>query len=177
MDFKVLESRQLLDGKAVRVRQDKVQYPDGRVANIEVVRHPGAVCILPIDDEGRIWFVRQYRHPTGERILELPAGTLEPDEPPEVTARREIREEIGMAAGSLHPLGGFFAAPGYSSEYLHAFLAKDLTPAPLPQDKDELIGVERFTAEEVAGLVAEGRLVDAKSLAVLLLAKDQWNHR
>jgi ADP-ribose pyrophosphatase len=177
MTFKVMESRQLLDGKAVRVWLDKVQYPDGRVAAIEVVRHPGAVCILPIDEEGKIWFVRQYRHPTGEALLELPAGTLEPDEPPEETARREIREEIGMAAGSLRPLGGFYAAPGYSSEYLYAYRAEELSPAPLPQDEGEMIDVERYSPEEVISLVATGRLVDGKSLAVLLLAKDQWNHR
>ena len=104
MKFETMNSENLYQGRAINLWREKVLYPDGREATVEIIKHPGAVTILPLDEAGNIWFVRQYRHPAGQMLLELPAGTLEPDEDPEVTAAREIREEIGMAAETLEEL-------------------------------------------------------------------------
>jgi ADP-ribose pyrophosphatase len=170
MEHSVESSEVLFRGRVVNVRRDRVRRSDGLSSDIEVVEHPGAVVIVPIDDQSRVWFVRQYRHPTGERLLELPAGTLQPGEAPEDCAARECREEIGMAAGRLLPLGGLFLAPGYSTEYLHLFLAQDLRPDPLQGDEDEDLELEAIPLEEVNDWVRRGDLRDAKSLAAIFLA-------
>lgn len=173
MDFKVLSSEQLFSGKVFELWREKVALPDGRVAGIEYLKHGGAVTILPVDQDGSIWFVRQYRHATGQTLLELPAGTLEAGEDPAVCAAREIREEIGMAAGELVPQGEFFLAPGYSNEYMYVFLAKDLRSDPLEQDPGELIWVEKYSISEVWHKVQAGEIRDAKTLAVLALAGER----
>jgi ADP-ribose pyrophosphatase len=171
MDFDILESENIYHGKAFSVRRDLIQLPNGKQAWVDIVDHPGAVALVPLDDAGRIYFVRQYRHSTGGEILELPAGTIDPDEPPESCARREIREEIGMAAGQLEKLGEFYLAPGYSTEYMHVYLATGLRPDPLPGDEDEFLQVESLSFERALQLIGEGQIRDAKTLAALLLAQ------
>jgi ADP-ribose pyrophosphatase len=171
MDFKVIDSEKLFTGKVFDLWREQVEYPDGRVSGIEFIKVIGSVTILPIDEQGKIWFVRQYRHAAGEKLLELPAGTLERGEDPAVCAAREIREEIGMAADELTGLGSFFMAPGISNERTHAFIAKNLRVDPLEQDTGELIWVERYTMEEVWELVRNGEIKDCKTLAVLSIAK------
>lgn len=171
--MELIRSERVFHGKAFDVRVDQLRLPDGRSTRIEVVEHGGAVTLLPRDAEGRLWFVRQYRHPAGKRLLELPAGTLEPGEPPEQCARRECREEIGMEPGDLRRLGGFYLAPGYSTEYLHVFLATQLHPSPLPGDEDEHLQIEALTLEQALQHMRSGALEDAKSLAALLLALPQ----
>ena len=126
-----------------------------------------------IDDRGRVWMVRQYRHSAGQILLELPAGTLEPGEDPRVCAARECREEIGMAPSQLTPLGEAFLAPGYSTEYMYFYLATGLTPAPLEADQDEELAVEPIAPGALAERIASGDLRDAKTLAALYLAKDR----
>jgi ADP-ribose pyrophosphatase len=118
-----------------------------------------------------LWFVRQYRHAVARELLELPAGTLEAGEDIEACARREIREEIGMSAGKLQKIGEFYPAPGYSTECLYIYLASDLHPDPLPGDDDEFIQVERIPADQVITLAEGGSILDAKTLAALLLAR------
>lgn len=172
MEHSVQSSEVLFRGSLLQLRRDHVLLPGGKSKAIEIVVHPGAVVLLPIDEQGRVWFVRQYRFPTGERLLELPAGTLNPGESPEACAARECREEIGMAAGRLLPLGGFFLAPGYSTEYIHLFLAQELAPAPLPGDEDEELELEVIPFAEIKDWIARGDLRDGKSLAALQLAAD-----
>jgi ADP-ribose pyrophosphatase len=171
MDFKTIKSEELFRGRAVNLWQEQVEYPDGRKSTIEIVKHPGAVTILPVDDEGNIWFVRQYRHPAGQMLLELPAGTLEAGESPATTAAREIREEIGMGAESLEELIRFFPVPGYSTEFMYTYLATGLYPAPLPQDEAEFIQVEKYPVEEVYAMFDSGEIIDGKTLAVLALVR------
>ncbi len=168
--FPLLCSETVYVGRAFRVRRDQLELPDGRRAWFDVVAHRGAVVILPLDAAGNLLFVRQYRHPAGRELLELPAGTLDEGEAPEDCARREIREETGMAADEFIPLGGFYLAPGYSTEYLHVFLARHLTPSPLAADADEFLSVERLSLSEVLQKIEQGEIQDAKSLAALLLA-------
>lgn len=172
MEPSLVSSEVVFRGSLLEMRRDQVRFPDGRTKALEIVVHPGAVLILPIDDQGRVWFVRQFRPATGERLLELPAGTLEPGETPEACAARECREEIGMAAGRLLPLGGFYLAPGYSTEYIHLFLAQGLASAPLPGDEDEEIELEVIPFGEIRDWIARGDLRDGKSLAALQLAAD-----
>jgi len=157
-------------GRAFNVRRDVVRAPEGKEMHLDIVEHTGAVTVMPLDAEGQVWFVRQYRHASGQMLLELPAGTLEAGEDPAECAAREIREETGMAAGKLEKLGSFFLAPGYSTEYMHVYLAQDLSPDPLPGDEDEFLTIEKIALKEVAGMVARNEIQDAKSLAVFCLA-------
>ncbi len=166
----VLKSEITFRGRAFNVRLDEVEYAPGRTHRMEVVEHTGAVTIAPLDHEGNLWFIRQYRHPVGETILELPAGTLTPDEDPAAGAGRELQEEIGMRAGTLEKIGMFYLAPGYSTELMHVYLATDLSPAPLAQDEDELITVEKLPVARALELAMRGEVRDAKSLAALFAA-------
>ena len=120
----VVASRVVFDGRVFTVRVDDVRLPDGRIATRDVIEHPGAVVIAALDDGGRVALVRQYRHAVGGELLELPAGTLEPGEPPAETAVRELREETGLVGGRWEPLGSFFSSPGFLHEEMHAFLAR-----------------------------------------------------
>ncbi|HEY48040.1 MAG: hypothetical protein AMJ88_03560 [Anaerolineae bacterium SM23_ 63] len=175
MNYRVTHTEKVFQGKVFAVRIEQVEKPSGETMRVDVVEHHGAVVLIPVDDEGRIWFVEQYRHPTGKWLLELPAGTLDPGEEPEVCAVRECREEIGMSPGQLTPLGGTFLAPGYSTEYLQFYLAKDLRRAPLTPDHDEDLNIVRLTWDEATDRITRGELEDAKSLAGLFLARYSHN--
>ena len=171
MAFETVQSESMYQGRAFQVRKDLVRLPDGTTAQMDIVEHVGAVTIVPVDEDGRVWFVRQYRHATGKDLLELPAGTIEPGEPPEVCAAREIREEIGMRAGQLRKLGEFFLAPGYSTEFMHIFLATGLVPDPLPGDQDEFLSIEHIPLTELDRWVQSGAIQDGKSLAGIYLLR------
>ncbi len=170
MKFELLASEIVYPGRAFTIRQDTVRLPDGRQTRLDIVEHVGSVVILPVDGQRNLLFVRQYRHAAGLDLLELPAGTLEPGEAPEACARREIREETGMAAGRLDHLGGFFLAPGYSTEFMHVYLATNLEYAPLEADADEFLSVERIPLEEALDRSKKGEFPDAKTLAAFALA-------
>ena len=171
MSFKTIQSKSVYQGKVFDVRQDQVELPDGHLTALDVVEHNGAVTLIPIDEQGQIWFVRQYRHPAQDELLELPAGTLENNEDPEKCAHREVREEIGMSVGRLEKIGEFFMAPGYSTEYMYVYLARELSPAPLPGDEDEFLQVEKFPIEKVFEMAEQGQFKDSKTLAALYLAQ------
>ncbi|MGH2932983.1 MAG: NUDIX hydrolase [Gaiellaceae bacterium] len=133
----------------------------------EIVEHPGAVTIVAVDSEGYVAFVRQLREATHMRLLELPAGTREPDEEPLSTAQRELREECGMTGGTWTPLGGFWTAPGFTREYMHVFLAEGVDAgeaAPEPDEDLELVLIHR---DDIPGRL--GEVEDAKTLAGLYL--------
>lgn len=170
MKFETLQSQSMYRGRAFSVRKDRVRLPDGAEASLDIVEHSGAVTILPIDAQGHIWFVRQYRHAAGIELLELPAGTLEPGEDPEICAQREIREEIGMGAGKIQKVGTFYLAPGYSTEFMHIFLASELFPATLQGDVDEFLSVEQIPQSAISALIQSGEIADAKTLAAFQLA-------
>src|SRR6187551_3332735 len=136
MPFEFVSSEVLMKGRAFKIRRDTLKTPDGRETKYDIIEHGGSVVIVPIDDDGNLLFVRQYRHAAGLDLLELPAGTRDGDEPYEECAAREIREETGMQAGVLIQIGSFYLAPGYSTEYMGVFLATELKPNPLPADDD-----------------------------------------
>lgn len=171
MKFETVHSEIVYRGRVFDARRDQVRLPDDTTTHLDIVDHPPSVSLLPIDDKGFIWFVRQYRYPAQQDLLELPAGVLEAGETPETCAHREIREEIGMAAENLEKIGEFFLAPGYSTEYMYVYKATGLHPAPLQRDADEFLTVERIHPEQVMQLVADGEISDCKSLAALFLSQ------
>ena len=171
MPFELIKSEPLFKGRAFKIRRDTMKTPDGRETNFDIVEHGGSVIIIPMDTEGNILFVRQYRHAAGLDLLELPAGTRDGDEPYDVCAAREIREETGMEAGTLTQIGSFYLAPGYSTEFMGVFLATDLKNNPLEADDDEFLELEKIPVKKAFELAERGEVPDAKSLAALLLAK------
>ncbi len=170
MTFETLSSKKLYQGKVFNLHQEQVRMPNGKTAQLDIIKHPPSVTVLPLDEEGYIWFIRQYRHAAGVEILELPAGVVESGEAPETCARREIREETGMSAAEIQLLGEFYLVPGYSSEYMYVYLVKELQPDPLPGDEDEFITVERIPVEAAYQMAEAGEIRDVKSIAALLLA-------
>lgn len=176
MEFKTQKSETVYEGKVFDVRRELLLLPDGKTTWFDIVVHPGAVTLIPIDSQGRVLFVRQYRHAVGKVLLELPAGTLNLGEEPEACALREVREETGMSAGKLEKVGEFYLVPGYSTEYMHLYLASDLQVDPLPGDEDEFITVEAIPLDALPELIGQGVLQDAKSLAALSLAEPFLNN-
>lgn len=171
MPFELVRSEPLFQGRAFKIRRDHMKTPDGRETKFDIVEHGGSVILIPIDRDGNLLFVRQYRHAAGRDLLELPAGTRDGDEPYEECAAREIREETGMEAGTLKKVGEFFLAPGYSTEFMEVYLASDLRHNPLEADADEFLSLEKIPLERAIAMAEEGKMPDAKSLAALLLAR------
>lgn len=169
--FEFLRSEILMKGRAFTIRRDTMKTPDGRETKFDIVEHGGSVIIIPVDDDGNLLFVRQYRHAAGMDLLELPAGTRDGDEPFDQCAAREVREETGMEAGTLTYVGSFYLAPGYSTEYMGVFLATDLKPNPLEADADEFLSVEKIPVKQALQMAEHGDMPDAKTLAALLMAK------
>jgi len=170
MDYEIKAVQEIYQGRVFRVQVMQVKMADGREVRFDLVKHPGAVAIIPVDAEGRILLLNQFRIGVGQTLLEIPAGTLEAGEDPIVCADRELREETGMAAHSLIKLGEFFLAPGYSSERLHIFLARDLYPSPLEADADEFLQLQPIPIEQAYRMAKAGEFHDAKTLAGLMLA-------
>ena len=167
----------VFSGRIVEARVDTLLTPDGRHITREVIHHPGAVAIIPIDADDNVLLVRQYRYPVGLELLEIPAGVIEagesPDtgESPDNTAQRELREETGYASRNLRPLGGIYSSPGFCDEMLYIYLARDLVESDLPGDEDEDITLERVPMSGVDRLIRLGEIQDAKSVAGLLMAR------
>ena len=162
-----LGSERVYEGSRLSLRVDNMQMADGRRTTREVVEHPDAVVVLAFDDAGRIAFVRQWRAPVERPLLELPAGRIDPGELPSEAARRELREEVGLEPGRLDAAHEFYVAPGWATEYLYGFIARDCAEAPLPPDEDEELLVEWRTLGEAMTAIEQGEIVDAKSLILL----------
>lgn len=168
---RVVKSDVVFRGKKATVRVVIVDLGDGRTATREIIEHPGVAAIVPIDANGNVIFVRQYRLAAGDFMLEIPAGVLDPGESPEDGAQRELQEETGLRAGKMTRLGAeFFVSPGISTEWVRLFLAEDLQEAPLEPDEDEDIAVERVPLAEAVRMIESGGLRDAKSITGILLA-------
>jgi len=165
---RVVSSSVVYAGHLFDVDLDILAMPNGTEARREIIKHPGAVCMVPVTAKGDLLLVTQYRHAAGKRLLELPAGTLETDEDPGVAAVRELQEEVGMRPGRVESIGGFFVAPGYTTEYIHLFICDDLRVDPLDGDDDEDIEVHTLSLEEAIAGIEAGTIVDGKSVIGLL---------
>ena len=171
----ILQQRLLYKGRKFDYEVINLRLPNGVEGDWECIRHPGGAMAVPITPEGKFVLVKQYRFAVQDRLLEFPAGTLEAHEDPAETIKREIEEETGYRAGSWKSLGKFPLAPGYSDEYIYAFLAQDLEKLENPpqQDADEDIEVVLMTPEELEAAILAGELVDAKSIAGFYMAKSR----
>ena len=167
---KTLTSREVYRGRILRVREDTVRLPNGKTAEREVAEHPGGVGILALDG-GDVLLVRQYRYAFSRVLTEIPAGKREPGEEPSVTARRELKEEIGAEAEKWTELGALIASPGCYGETLYLYLAQELTFGATHPDEDEFLDVLRMPFDQAVEQCMRGELTDAKTVAALLKAK------
>ena len=165
---KRLERRQVFKGRILDVSVDKVELPNGNVAELEVIRHPGAAAMVPVDEDRNVLLVRQYRYASGGWLLEVPAGKLDGGEPPEACAAREIEEETGHRAGELIPMGWIWTTPGFTDEKIWLFLARGLRETRTSLQRDEVLTVERLPLDRAVEMAATGEIQDAKSICALL---------
>jgi ADP-ribose pyrophosphatase len=164
-----VESRRVFQGKIINLRVDTVRMRNGRLATREVVEHAPCVCIVPLDDDGTVVMVRQYRKPVERFLLEVPAGGMDPGEDPQAAAHREMMEETGLRARRMEPLSFFWTTPGFCDEGMHAFLATGLTKGDDHMDEDEDIEVERVPLSQAPDMIASGQIQDVKTIASLML--------
>lgn len=164
-----VSSREIFDGRVLHVFEDQVQLPNGRPASREYLRHVGAVCVLPLFEDGTVLIERQYRYPVAKVLTEIPAGKLNSKSEDRLeAAKRELREETGLLAQRWTSLGIFYPACAYSDETIEMFLARDITQGQRELDEDEFLNVERVSLEALVQQVLAGQLPDAKTqLAVL----------
>jgi len=173
--FRKLTEREAFAGHVFRVAVADFESPDGEAFQREIVRHPGAVSVVPVDGSEAI-LVRQYRAAVDRDLLEIPAGKRDvAGEPPETTARRELEEEIGMRAGRVEELAELYMTPGFSDEVMTIFLASDLETTAVQAHgvEEQYMTIERVALADVPGLIAAGEIADAKSIIGLLLARDR----
>ena len=165
---KLLERRSIFDGRIVKLSVDRVRLPNGNVAELEVIRHQGAAAVVPVDADRNVLLVRQYRHAAGGWLLEVPAGKLDPGEPPETCALREVEEETGFKPETLIPMGWIFTTPGFTDEKIWLYAATGLRAARQDLEDDEVLTVERLPLDRAVALATSGEIRDAKSVCGLL---------
>jgi ADP-ribose pyrophosphatase len=165
-----LSEKEVYRGRVLRLSLETVRLPNGGICELEMVRHPGAAAVVPVDGDGRVLLVRQYRHATAGWILEVPAGKLDHGESPEACATREVEEETGFRPGKLVPLGWIWTTPGFTDEKIWLFLARDLAAGKQELQFDEALSVERVPLQEAIAMASNGEITDAKSVCALLRA-------
>ena len=168
-----IASKRIYNGKVVGLRVDTIRLPDGQETIREVVEHGESVAIVPVDTEGNVILVRQYRKPVERTLLEVPAGSVEEGEDPVACAQRELLEETGYSASHIEPIASFYTTPGFCTELMHAYLATGLTAGEAQPEFDEQITVLPVPLQEIADLIHRREIQDAKSIASLLLVLDR----
>lgn len=163
--------RNLYTGRIIQLNLETVALPDGRRFELEVVRHPGGAAVVALDEGARLCLLRQYRHAAGGWLWELPAGKLDPGEPPLATARRELVEEAGLTARRWDPLGRLHSSPGVFTEVIHLYLARELQQVPAHTGAEELIEVHWVALPEALRWALQGQITDAKTLIGLFRAQ------
>ncbi|HZP25652.1 MAG TPA: NUDIX hydrolase [Dehalococcoidia bacterium] len=172
---RLIESRRAYEGRILNLRLDSVELPSGHRSLREVVEHDEVVAIVPVDANGDVLLVRQYRQAVGKALLEVPAGGVDKGEDLLDAAQRELQEETGYRAESLERLGGFYVSPGYCTEYIHLYLACGLSESSLDADEDEDIVLERLPLDGAIELIGSGEIQDAKSISGLLLVRSAFD--
>ncbi|MBP3495689.1 MAG: NUDIX hydrolase [Clostridia bacterium] len=167
---KKIKSEQIFDGVIVKLFVDEVELPDGKRARREIVRHPGAVCIVPVTNEGEVIMVKQFRYPFGEVLLEIPAGKLEPGEDPLEAVKRELEEESGVVAGKIEHIGELYTTVAIFDEKIQMYLATDLSYTSAHPDDEEFLEVEKIPLDVLVKMTMEGKIRDSKTQVAILKA-------
>ncbi len=164
-NFKITDSKIIFEGRVFDVKVDNIKYNSGNDGIREVVIHNGGSVVVPVTDEGKIVMVTQYRYPFGKKFLELPAGKLEKDEDPLICAERELTEETGYVSNSIIKLGNIATSPGFCTELLHVYLAKNLTSGNADREEGEYgMEVFEFSLEEIEEKFSNGEIIDSKTI-------------
>lgn len=168
---KRLKSRLVHKARSFTIFNEKVKLPNGIISDRDILRHPGAIIVLPVCNDGDILITRQYRPAIGDYLMEFPAGTLEPGEDPLKCAKRELIEETSHSAKKWTSLGIQYPAPGFCDEIQYLYLARQLTAVPGQLDEDEIIEVKKYSLKQLEKLIKTNKLLCAKSLAILMKAR------
>lgn len=170
---KRLSSQLVFDGELLKVHCDEVAFPNGNHGVREWIAHPGATAVIAMTQKRTIFMVQQYRYPLQRVTLELPAGKIDPGEPLEVCARRELKEETGLVAEKIRKIGAFATTPAFTDEIIHLYFAEGLTREDASTDPDEFLTAIEVSVDDVLGAIVRGEIMDAKTIIALLLAKEQ----
>ncbi len=169
---KTIASKSIYEGKIIKVTLDTVICHDGKEAYREIVRHPGGVAVVAMDQVGNVYMVRQYRIPYDKVMLEVPAGKLDRGEEPELAAARELREETGLVAGQLKFMGSFYPSVGFCDEDLRMYLATDLSQGEAEPDEDEFVAVEKLHIDKLVEMILNNEICDGKTIAAIFKARE-----
>ena len=167
---KKLSSEEIFDGVAIHLFRDEILLPNGNKGVREVVRHPGAVCVIPITDEGEVIFVNQFRYALDRVTLEVPAGKLEKGEDPMEAALRELSEETGVTAQNIEPLDALYTSPALIDEIIYMYIATGLSQGEQHLDDDEFVNAVKIPLSEAIDMVMSGKILDAKTQLIILKA-------
>jgi len=172
-----ISSKVIFKGRAFNVRVDNIRMPDDRETTREIVEHTPCVVIIPVDEDDNVLLVQQYRKAIEKELLEIPAGGIDGDETPEQAVIREMQEETGFIPAKLVKLRGFYSTPGFCTEYLHCYLAMELTPSRLFAEDTDEIKVVKVPVKEIPALLASGKVEDSKTFAGLYLYFEWRKHK
>ena len=161
---KRIDGEEVFDGYIFNIHRDRVLLPNGNTAFREIVKHRGAVCVVPVSADGDVYLVRQFRYAVGKELLELPAGKLEENENPLEAAKRELSEETGFVAAKWTDLGKMYTSAGYSSEIIYVYLAEELERGAAHPDEDEFVLTENYKLDKLTDMIMQGEICDAKTV-------------
>lgn len=167
-----LSQKTIYNGRIFDIRIDEIREGDIEYSR-EIIAHMGSCVIVPVFADGTVALVRQYRHAAGEYLLEIPAGTLNAGEEPKLGAIRELEEEIGVTAESVEKLTEFYVSPGFLTEKMYVFIATGLTDVGQKLEPDELLTIERYSFADLETMIRDGRILDAKTMIGVIMAKDR----
>lgn len=174
---KRINRKTVFKGKIFTVAEDTIAFPNGTTAKWDVLLHDGAAAIVPIDHDGKIVLVEQYRCVADGMILEIPAGKLEKGEDPAICAARELEEETGYKSKAVERIGSIYSAVGFSDEVVELFVAKGLEPGVMNLDEDEYVNVKKYTLQEVIDMILSGKIKDSKTISAIFIVKEMVQNK